>query len=384
MVASLAMSVVALDLGTSNAVAAVLDGGRPTVVPLLGGALGIPSVVAIDERGRWLVGRDAKAQLLSKPDQTIVAMKTFLGRDADSAAFRVEADELGYGLGPGPNGPMATICGEEISLIEASGLLLRELRGQAQDSLGKVLDGAVLPVPAYFTDEQRQAFADAAYLAGLEKVSVVDETKALSSLLSARRSTPSREEEKTVFLYGLGGGVFDAALLEREERGGLEIVATSGEDLGGSRLDRRIAKHLKTAFWQRYGEEAAITDIGRQRLLEAAEAAKIHLDDEDEAFVSLPCLSNGSDGGPLDLESSLAREDLIRLTGDLILQTVEISRSVLRAAGLDASEIDGVYLYGRAAKSREVQAAIARTFGKPAVRLPDDATALGAAVMAGA
>ncbi len=375
------MTAIALDLGSSNTVAAVLNAGRPSLVPLKGGARAIPSAVALDERGRWLVGRDAKAQLLSRPAQTVVGMKSLMGRDAESTAFKLEVGQLGYRVGDGSDGPAAVLGDRNVSLLDAAGMVLNEVRAQAQDSLGRPIDKAVLPVPEYFTEEQRAAFAEAAHRGGIRKAWIVDETDALVSLLGSRRG--GAREEKTVFLYGLGGGFFDAAVLDRAEKGGYEIVAASGEDLGGIKLDRRLAGHLRDVFAREHGLGAYSDPIGLQRLLKAAEAAKIRLDDDDVAPVSLPFLGVGNGGTPLDLACELRREDLVRLTGDLVRQTIAVCRSVLRTARLEPSEVDAVYLYGRSTRAREVLAATSRFFGRVPARLPYDASALGASIMAG-
>lgn len=369
----------ALDLGTTNAVAAALDQGRPRVVPLRGGGRAIPAAVALDGRGRWLVGRDARAQLLSRPRETVVGMKTFLGRSVRSTAFRRLAGAASFRIVEGPDGPCADLGDARLSLVDAAGLVLGDLRGQAQDTLGREILHAVVPVPDYFTEDQRGALCEAGRRSGLSEVRVVEESECLTRLVEA---AGRGRELRNVFLYGLGGGVFDATLLERTSGGRYEVVASTGEDLGGALFDLRIAQHLHGVLLATHGLSAYDDPVGLQRILEAAEAAKVRLDVEDVAPVHVPFLAAGEGGTPLDLACELGRADLVRLTGDLVRRTFAVCGSVLRAGRVAPEDLDAVFLYGRPVHAREIHAAATRFFGRTPVRLPEDAVALGAAVLA--
>lgn len=374
------MKGVALDLGTTNAVAAMVEDGMPRAVPLRGKAQTLPSVVAVDERGRWLVGRDARAQLYARPADTIVGMKALVGRSMESTGFQQLLDGLDYKVVRGPDGPAAQVGGAKVSLVDAAAMVLRDLKGQAQDNIGRQITKALIPVPDYFTDAQREAIIEAGKRSGLETVDVADESECLTRLVQAA----GREREmRQVFLYGLGGGVFDATVLERTPSGTYEVVASTGEDLGGSQFDRRIASHLHDAFVRQHALGTFSDPVGRQRILEAAEAAKIRLDDTDTSPVHVPFLAaDPGEGTPLDLELTLDRAALIRLTGDLVKRTLAVARSVLRAARVEPEEIDAVLLYGRPVRAREIHAATSRFFDQSPVRLPDDAPALGASLLA--
>ncbi len=371
---------VALDLGTTNAVAATLDGAKPRSVPLRGGAVTLPAAVAVDARGRWLVGRDARAQLVSRPADTVVGMKGLLGRDLKSTGVRQFTDGLAYKVLASDDGLCAEVGGARVSMVDAAAMVLRDLKGQAQDNLGAEITEAILPVPDYYTAAQREALTEAARRAGLKDVQTADESDCLTRLVDAAGRGRAL---KTVFLYGLGGGIFDATVLERNRKGHYEVVASTGEDLGGGLFDRRIAGHLHEAFLRQHQMGSFSDPVGCQRILEAAEAAKVRLDVEDVAPVQVPFLTLGDGGAPLDLAVSLDRRTLVRLTGDLVRHTLAVARSVLRAARVEPEEIDAVLLYGRPVRAREIQAATARFFGKTPMRLPDDASALGAALLAG-
>ncbi len=366
---------VALDLGSSNSVAAVLRDETPEVVPLRGQARCIPSVVAVDERGRFLVGRDARAQLLARPQDTIFAMKMILGR-RPSAAFQHFLDNAPFRVKLGSAGAVAILGGQALPVLDAAAMVLKEVRGQAQDNLGWEIHDVTLPVPDYFTEEQRAALEEAARRAGARRATTVDESEALVPLVE--RTTPGA---RRVFLFGLGGGVLGATLLERFSSR-LEVAATNGEDLGGADFDRRLAAHLHERFLEQSGLASYSDPVGRQRILEAAEAAKVRLDEVEEVPVQVPFLTFGADSAPVGLDVVLTRSEMARQTRDLLERCAAVAGSVLRASRVEPDDVDAVFVYGRQARSPLVLDALEAAFGRRPQRLPEAAAARGAVLLA--
>ncbi|MDF1563364.1 MAG: Hsp70 family protein [Deltaproteobacteria bacterium] len=370
---------VALDLGTTNTSAAVVWKERSRLVPVRNRATSIPTAVAVDPQGRWLVGREARAQLISRPADTVVGLKTFLGRDHTSTAFRQAQQAVPYEILDAGGKVSARVGGSVVGLVEIAAMVLHETKDQVQNTLGQKLDAAIMPVPDYFTQSQRDAFALSARTAGFKDTRVVDESAAVTALVEcAGRGRDTR----LVFLYGLGGGAFTATVLERTSGGHYEIVASTGEDLGGQLFDREIARHLYHRFLQSRGIPALEDPVGLQRILDAAEGAKLALDAAEQTAVSVPYLLADANGQPIDLVDQLGRPELIDLSGDLVRRTLKISESALRAAGVVRSQIDAVYLYGRPCGAQEVAAATFRFFEQTPIRLPVGAPALGAAILA--
>lgn len=367
---------VALDLGTSNVVLAALHNGRPKVLTLRNRATSMPAAVAVDERGRWVVGREAKSQLLSRPKDTVMGMKTLMGRPTRSTGFRNAAAAMPFTIAETDGVACAQVGGVSLPLVDAAAAVIREARGQAQDNLGQEISRAIVPVPDYFTDAQRDAFRSATQRAGIPTVRIVDQSEALTSLVEKNNLA---EHAKIVFLFGLGGGVFDATLLERLG-GEYEVMATTGEDLGGVHIDREIARHLHSRFLRAQGMQTFSDPVGLQRILEAAEAVKIRMDTEDDALVSIPFLCE-SKGEPVALDDTLDRRDLERASEVLLQRCIAVCSSVMRVAGVSAEQIDAVFLHGRPCASREIQLTTARFFQQSPVVLPEGEVALGAAMM---
>ncbi len=348
---------VALDLGTSNTSAAVVWRDRARLVPVRNRATSIPTVVAVDPQGRWIVGREARAQLLSRPTDTVVGLKTFMGRDHTSTAFRQAQQAIHYEILEVGGKVSAKVGGFTVGLNEIAAMVLHETRDQVQSTLGQKLEAAVMPVPDYFTQSQRDAFSEAAAHAGMK-------------------------DTRMVVLYGLGGGSFTATVLERTGSGHYETVASAGEDLGGLLFDREVARLLYGRFLQARGIVSLDDAVGLQRILDAAEGAKIALDNADVTAVSVPYLLMDQAGQPVDLSDQLVREELIEITGNLVRRTLRLAHSALRAAGIKRNQIDACYLYGRACSGREIHAATSRFFEQVPIRLPEGAPALGAAILA--
>ncbi|NLM41341.1 MAG: molecular chaperone DnaK [Firmicutes bacterium] len=348
--------VIGIDLGTTNSVVAVMEGGEPVIIPNAEGSRTTPSVVAFTKDGERLVGQVAKRQAITNPDRTITSIKRHMGTD-----YKV------------------TIDGKSMTPQEISAMILRKLKEEAEAYLGEKVDKAVITVPAYFTDAQRQATKDAGTIAGLEVLRIINEPTAASLAYKL-----DKEGEQTVLVYDLGGGTFDVSILELDE-GYVGVKATSGNNrLGGDDFDQRIMDWMVQEFKKETGIDLTQDKMAMQRLKEAAEKAKIELSGLLQTTINLPFIS-ATPSGPVHLDMTLTRAKFNELTADLVEMTLGPVRQALSDAGLEPKDIDRVILVGGSTRIPAVQEAIERLMGKEPYKgiNPDECVALGAAIQAG-
>ncbi|MBE3578163.1 MAG: molecular chaperone DnaK [Limnochordales bacterium] len=347
--------IVGIDLGTTNSCIAVLEGGEPIVIPNAEGGRTTPSVVAIRPGGEILVGEAAKRQAILEPERTVVSIKRHMGTD-----YKVRID------------------GKEYTPQEISAMILQKLKRDAEAYLGEPIKEAVITVPAYFTDAQRQATKDAGRIAGLEVKRIINEPTAASLAYGL-----DKEESQTILVYDLGGGTFDVSILELGD-GVFEVKATSGNNrLGGDDWDQRIIDWLADQFQREHGIDLRKDRNALQRLKEAAEKAKIELSSALSAQINLPYIAADA-SGPKHLTATLTRAKFEELTADLVEATMGPTRRALEDAGLRPEDISKVLLVGGSTRMPMIQEAVRRFFGKEPFKgiNPDECVAIGAAIQA--
>src|SRR5687767_4754381 len=369
---------IGIDLGTTNSCMAVLEGGEPTVIPNAEGGRTTPSVVAFTKDGQRLVGAPAKRQQVTNPQNTIFSIKRFMGRKSDEVSE--EMTMIPYEVTKGENGDARVQAdGKEFAPPEVSAMILQKLKADAEAYLGEPVTSAVITVPAYFSDSQRQATKDAGEIAGLEVKRIINEPTAASLAYGL-----NKEGDKKVVVYDLGGGTFDVSILEIGE-GVFEVRATSGDThLGGDDLDTRIIEWLADGFQASQGVDLRQDKMALQRLKEAAEKAKIELSSAVETEVNLPFVTADAKG-PKHLNVLLTRSKLEQLVSDLIERTVEPCKRALADARLTPEQIDEVILVGGQTRMPAVQELVKRVFGREPHKgvNPDEVVAVGAAIQAG-
>ena len=373
--------IIGIDLGTTNSVVAVMEAGEATVIPSSEGGNLVPSVVAINAKtGERLVGRVARNQAVVNPENTVFSVKRFMGRKFNDPAVSEARSLMPYQLSAAQNGDVRIRMNErDYSPPEISAMVLQKLKADAEAYLGQTVDQAVITVPAYFNDTQRNATKDAGKIAGLEVLRIINEPTAscLSFGLESR-------EEGIVAVYDMGGGTFDISILEIAD-GVFEVKSTSGDTfLGGDNFDERIINWIANGFQQETGIDLRKDLQALQRLKEAAEKAKIELSNTTSAEISLPFITADATG-PKHLTRSLSRTELLGLVDDLIDASIKPCRDALKAAGLSSGDVDTVLLVGGMTRMPAVQEAVERFFGKaPTKRVnPDEVVALGAAIQGG-
>ena len=373
--------IIGIDLGTTNSVVAVMEAGEPTVIPSSEGGNLVPSVVAINAKtGERLVGRVARNQAVVNPENTVFSVKRFMGRKFADSVVSEARELMPYTLSAAQNGDVRIRMNErDYSPPEISAMVLQKLKADAEAYLGQTVDQAVITVPAYFNDTQRNATKDAGKIAGLEVLRIINEPTAscLSFGLESR-------EEGIVAVYDMGGGTFDISILEIAD-GVFEVKSTSGDTfLGGDNFDERIINWIADDFQKETGIDLRKDLQALQRLKEAAEKAKIELSNTTSAEISLPFITADS-SGPKHLNMSLTRSKLESLVDDLIDASIKPCRDALKAAGLSTSDVDTVLLVGGMTRMPAVQEAVQRFFGKEPTRRvnPDEVVALGAAIQGG-
>jgi molecular chaperone DnaK len=373
--------VIGIDLGTTNSVVAVIEAGEPVVISNAEGARLTPSVVAIARNGERMVGQVARRQAVTNPENTVFSVKRFMGRKLSDTLVQRDKDLVPYKLTGAPNGDVRVIMGShEFAPPEVSAMVLQKLKADAEAYLGGPVTQAVITVPAYFNDSQRQATKDAGKIAGLEVLRIVNEPTA--SALAYGLDKKGKDE--TIAVYDLGGGTFDISVLELSE-GLLEVKATNGDThLGGDDFDQRIIDWLVTEFKKEQKVDLRGDRMALQRLKEAAEKAKMELSSVLQTEINLPFISADS-SGPKHLSYTLSRAKLEQLTNDLIERSITPVRQALADAGLKPSDIDEVILVGGQTRMPAVQEAVRKYFGKEPNRSvnPDEVVAVGAAVQAG-
>jgi molecular chaperone DnaK len=369
---------VGIDLGTTNSVIAVTEAGQPTVIPNAEGSRTTPSVVAFTEQGERLVGQLARRQAILNPKGTIYSAKRFIGRRYDEVASELTA--VSYDVVAGPNGAVRfEIRGKQYAPEEISAQVLRKLADDASKFLGEKVTEAVITVPAYFNDAQRQATKDAGRIAGLEVLRIVNEPTAAALAYGL-----DKKQNETVLVFDLGGGTFDVSILDISE-GVIEVRATSGDThLGGDDFDRRIVDYLADEFQRDNGIDLRRDPQALQRLFEAAEKAKVELSAVTQTTISLPFITADATG-PKHLNTTLMRSTFDQLTADLVERTAAPVKQAMADAKLTDADIDEVILVGGATRTPAVQAMVRRLTGGKDPNMtvnPDEVVAVGAAIQA--
>jgi molecular chaperone DnaK len=366
---------IGIDLGTTNSCMAILEGGEPTVIENAEGGRTTPSVVAFSQSGERLVGAVAKRQAVTNPENTVFSIKRFMGRK--EAEVREEETMVPFKVVRGPNGDARVSAGGgEYSPPEISAMILQKLKADAEAYLGETVDKAVITVPAYFNDAQRQATKDAGKVAGLEVLRIINEPTAASLAYGL-----DKEAEQTILVFDLGGGTFDVSVLEIGD-GVFEVKATAGDNhLGGDNFDKAIVDWLAAEFKRDQGIDLAQDKMALQRLFEAAEKAKVELSTTQETQISLPFIT-ADQSGPKHLDVRLSRAKLNELTSDLLDRVVGPTKQALEDAGV---EIGHVVLVGGMTRMPAVQEKVRELTGKDPHKgvNPDEVVAIGAAIQAG-
>jgi molecular chaperone DnaK len=372
--------VIGIDLGTTNSCIAIMDGSQPRVIENAEGARTTPSIVAFTDDER-LVGQPAKRQAVTNPDNTIFGVKRLIGRRNDDADLAKDKKNLPFNVIDGGNGDAwVEAKGEKYSPSQISAFILGKMKETAESYLGEEVTQAVITVPAYFNDAQRQATKDAGKIAGLEVLRIINEPTAAALAYGL-----DKENTHTIAVYDLGGGTFDVTILEIDD-GLFEVKSTNGDTfLGGEDFDMRIVNYLADEFKKTNGVDLTKDKMALQRLKEAAEKAKIELSSASQTEINQPFISMGKDGSPLHMVMKLTRAKLESLVGDLIKASMKPCAAALKDAGLSASDIDEVVLVGGMTRMPRVVEEVTKFFGKEPHKgvNPDEVVALGAAIQAG-
>jgi molecular chaperone DnaK len=371
---------IGIDLGTTNSCVAVMEGGVPQVIPNQEGARTTPSIVGFTAKGERLVGQIAKRQALTNPRNTVYAVKRLIGRKFNSAEVEQAKRNIPYTLMESPNGDVHIQIDDKIySPPEISAFVLQKLKAAAEDYLGEAVDDAIITVPAYFNDPQRQATRDAGLIAGLKVSRIINEPTAAALAYGLKNA-----KGQFVAVYDLGGGTFDISILELAE--GLFQVRSTGGDtfLGGEDFDQRVIDWLIDEFKRETNIDLRQDRMALQRLKEAAEKAKCELSTAQQTEIVLPFISADA-SGPKHLNTVLSRQKYEALTDDLLERTVEPCRRALADAGLKAEQVDEVLLVGGQTRAPKVGEVVRKVFGKEANRAvnPDEGIAMGAAIQTG-
>jgi molecular chaperone DnaK len=374
----MASKIIGIDLGTTNSVVAVMEGGDPVVIPNAEGGRTTPSVVAFTKDGERLVGQVAKRQAVTNPKQTIFSIKRLMGRRFSEV--QEEVKRLPYKVVEGPNGMAAVeIQGKRYSPPEISAMILQKMKQTAEDYLGHTVEKAVVTVPAYFNDSQRQATKDAGKIAGLDVVRIINEPTA-----SALAYGLDKKKEEKIAVYDLGGGTYDISVLELAE-GVFEVKSTNGDThLGGDDFDQRLIEWLVAEFKRDQGIDLSKDPMALQRLKEAAEKAKMELSTVTQTDINLPFIT-ADQSGPKHLNISLTRSKFEQLVDDLVQRTIPPMQTALKDAGLDPKRIDEVILVGGSTRIPKIQQIVKDYFGKEPNKSvnPDEVVAIGAAIQGG-
>src|SRR6266700_3739116 len=369
---------IGIDLGTTNSCMAVLEGGEPTVIPNAEGGRTTPSVVAFTKDGQRLVGAPAKRQQVTTPQNTIFSIKRFMGRKYDEVSEEMKI--VPYEVVKGPNDDVRVKAeGKDYAPPEISAMILQKLKADAEAYLGEPVTDAVITVPAYFNNAQREATKDAGKIAGLNVLRIINEPTAASLAYGL-----DKEHDQTILVFDLGGGTFDVSVLELGE-GVFEVKSTAGDNhLGGDNFDKAIVDWMVSEFKKDQGIDLSADRMALQRLYEAAEKAKIELSSTMTTQINLPFVA-ATQEGPKHLDLQLTRAKLNELTQELLERTVGPTKQVLTDAGLDASKIDHVVLVGGMTRMPAVVDKVKELLGKDPHKgvNPDEVVAVGAAIQGG-
>jgi molecular chaperone DnaK len=373
--------IIGIDLGTTNSVVAVMEGGEPVVIPSAEGERLIPSVVAVNKNHERLVGRVARNQAVVNPENTIFSIKRFMGRKFDDPEVQRALSRVPYKVAKAPNGDVRVILdGKEYSPPEISAMILAKLKADAEAYLGETITQAVITVPAYFNDAQRNATKDAGKIAGLEVLRIINEPTASSLAYGLDK----KKKDEVIAVYDLGGGTFDISILDVGE-GVFQVHSTSGDTfLGGDDFDMRLIDYLADEFKKENNIDLRQDRQALQRLKEAAEKAKIELSTLMQTEINLPYITADATG-PKHLVTKLSRSKLEQLTGDLVERSLGPVQQALKDAGLQTKDIDEVVLVGGMTRMPLVQESVRKLFSKEPHKgvNPDEVVAVGAAIQAG-
>jgi molecular chaperone DnaK len=372
--------IIGIDLGTTNSVVAVMEGGEPTVIPCAEGERLVPSVVAVNKNHERLVGRVARNQAVVNPENTVFSIKRFMGRKFNDPEVQKALARVPYKVAKAPNGDIRVVLdGREYSPPEISAMILAKLKADAESYLGETVTQAVITVPAYFNDAQRNATKDAGKIAGLDVLRIINEPTASSLAYGL-----DKKKDEVIAVYDLGGGTFDISILDVGD-GVFQVRSTSGDTfLGGDDFDMRLIDYLADEFKTANGIDLRADRQSLQRLKEAAEKAKIELSSMMQTEVNLPYITADA-SGPKHLVMTLTRSKLEQLTGDLIDRSLGPVKAALKDADLETSKINEVVLVGGMTRMPAVQEAVRKLFGKDPHKgvNPDEVVAIGAAIQAG-
>ena len=370
--------VIGIDLGTTNSVVAIMEGGEPVVITNSEGARTTPSVVGFTKDDNRLVGQVAKRQAVTNPENTVYSIKRFMGRRYNEVSEEIK--QVPYQVMSASNGDVRIVAGgKDTSPPEISAMILQKLKQAAEDYLGQKVTQAVITVPAYFNDAQRQATKDAGRIAGLDVLRIVNEPTAAALAYGL-----DKKKDETIAVFDFGGGTFDISILEVGE-GVVEVKSTNGDThLGGDDIDERLIKWITDEFKKEQGIDLTKDKMALQRLKEAAEKAKIELSSAMETEINLPFIT-ADQSGPKHLQMKLTRAKFEALVDDILQRTLEPCRLALKDAGLNASQIDEVVLVGGSTRIPKIQQMVREFFGKESNKSvnPDEVVAVGAAVQAG-
>jgi len=376
--------VIGIDLGTTNSCVAVMDAGKPKVIENSEGARTTPSIVAFTKDSERLIGQPAKRQAVTNPDNTLFAIKRLIGRRFEDPLTTKDMGLVPYDIVKGKNGDAwVEAGGENYSPSQISAFILQKMKETAESYLGETVTQAVITVPAYFNDAQRQATKDAGQIAGLEVLRIINEPTA-----AALAYGMDKNDGKTIAVYDLGGGTFDISILEIGD-GVFEVKSTNGDTfLGGEDFDSVLVEYLADEFKKKENMDLRNDKLALQRLKEASEKAKIELSSSQQTEVNLPFITARMEGGsstPLHLVETLTRSKLEQLVGDLIQRTLEPCKKALADAGVDKGSVDEVILVGGMTRMPKVREVVEQFFGKkPHTGVnPDEVVAMGAAIQAG-
>ena len=372
--------VIGIDLGTTNSCVAVMEGGKPKVIENVEGTRTTPSIVAFAKDGERLIGQPAKRQAVTNPENTVFAVKRLIGRRFDDPITKKDTELVPYTIVKGTNGDAwVKAGGEDYSPSQISAFILQKMKETAESYLGETVTQAVITVPAYFNDAQRQATKDAGKIAGLEVLRIINEPTAAALAYGLDKT-----ENKTIAVYDLGGGTFDISILEVGD-GVFEVKSTNGDTfLGGEDFDSKIVEFLADTFKKDEGIDLRGDKLALQRLKEAAEKAKIELSTAASTEVNLPFITADANG-PKHLVKTITRSDLEKLVEELVKRTLEPCKKAIKDAGISASAIDEVVLVGGMTRMPRVREVVKDFFGKePHTGVnPDEVVAIGAAIQAG-
>jgi molecular chaperone DnaK len=372
--------IIGIDLGTTNSVVAVMEGGEPTVIPSAEGERLVPSVVAVNKNHERMVGRVARNQAVVNPENTVFSIKRFMGRKFDDPEVQRAISRVPYKVAKAPNGDIRVILdGKEYSPPEISAMILGKLKSDAESYLGETVTQAVITVPAYFNDAQRNATKDAGKIAGLDVLRIINEPTASSLAYGL-----DKKKDEVIAVYDLGGGTFDISILDVGD-GVFQVRSTSGDTfLGGDDFDLRIIDHLADTFKVDTGIDLRKDRQALQRLKEAAEKAKIELSTLMQTEINLPYITADASGAK-HLVTTLTRAKLEQLTGDLVERSLGPVQQALKDADLSTSKVQEVVLVGGMTRMPAVQEAVRKLFGKEPHKgvNPDEVVAVGAAIQAG-